>query len=259
MVVIKFQGSRPELPSIMLNSHMDVVPVSEEHWTHPPFRAEIDENGNIYARGAQDMKSVGMQYMAAIRALKRKGTTQLKRTVYLTYVPDEEKGGFYGMSPFVESDAFKEMNVGFVLDEGYPSPTNDLEVFYADKPYWSVKVTAAGHAGHASILFNNTAGEKLNYVINKFLEFRRNEQRKLNELNYPYGNVTTINLTLLNGGIGTNVVPPELSAFFDIRMAIDADWDEFDRMVCFLIDFFSYFFLVFSFAIEFITDQSLGE
>lgn len=95
-----------------------------------------------------------------------------------------------------------------------------------------MNVTALGPTGHASILFNNTAGEKLNYVINKFLEMRRNEQRKLNELNYPYGQVTSINLNILNGGIGTNVVPPEMSAYFDIRLAVDTDWDELDRMVC---------------------------
>lgn len=63
------------------------------------------------------------------------------------------------------------------------------------------------------------------------MELRRNEQRKLNELNYPYGSVTAINLNILNGGIGTNVVPPEMSAFFDIRLAVDTDWDELDRMV----------------------------
>lgn len=60
---------------------------------YPPFGAEMDANGNIYARGAQDMKSVGMQYLAAIRALKRDGVEKFKRTVHVLYVPDEELGG----------------------------------------------------------------------------------------------------------------------------------------------------------------------
>lgn len=94
------------------------VPPVEEYWTYPPFSAKIDEYGNIFARGAQDMKPVGMQYLGAIRALKSKGITQLKRTIYLTYVPDEETGGDFGMSPFVQSDFFKKMDVGFGLDEG---------------------------------------------------------------------------------------------------------------------------------------------
>lgn len=66
---------------------MDVVPVFEKFWTHPPFAAEINAEGKIFARGAQDMKCVGTQYLGAIRALKRSGIMQLKRTIHLTYVP----------------------------------------------------------------------------------------------------------------------------------------------------------------------------
>lgn len=136
LVLMTWQGSQPELPSILLNSHMDVVPVAEEFWKYPPFGAHIDENGNIYARGTQDMKGIGMLYLAAIRALKRKGIKQLKRSVHLTYVADEETGGEFGMKPFVKSEKFKNLNVGCALDEGYPSATNDLEVFYTEKPSW---------------------------------------------------------------------------------------------------------------------------
>lgn len=86
VVVLTWPGQDPDAPSIILNSHMDVVPVFAEHWTHPPFAADIDDNGRIIARGAQDMKCVGMQYLAAIKALKRDGI-QLKRTIHVTYVP----------------------------------------------------------------------------------------------------------------------------------------------------------------------------
>lgn len=65
---------------------MDVVPVFEEHWSHPPFAADIDENGRIYARGTQDMKSVGVQYLAAVRALKENGA-KFKRTIHIMFVP----------------------------------------------------------------------------------------------------------------------------------------------------------------------------
>lgn len=90
VAIITWLGTDISLPSILLNSHMDVVPVFEQHWTHPPFEAEIDENGNIYGRGTQDMKSVGMQYLGAIKSLKDQGI-RLKRTVHVVYVP----GNFY--------------------------------------------------------------------------------------------------------------------------------------------------------------------
>ena len=37
----------------------------QEHWTHPPFDAVKTENGDIYARGSQDMKCCGIWYVAA--------------------------------------------------------------------------------------------------------------------------------------------------------------------------------------------------
>lgn len=86
VIILTWIGREPELPSIILNSHMDVVPVFEEHWTHPPFGAEIDADGKIYARGTQDMKCCGTMYLGAIRHLKRNGIS-LKRTVHVVFVP----------------------------------------------------------------------------------------------------------------------------------------------------------------------------
>jgi len=57
-------------------------------WSHSPFAAEKDANGNIYARGSQDMKCVGIQYLEAIRRLKNNGV-RLKRTLLISFVPGE--------------------------------------------------------------------------------------------------------------------------------------------------------------------------
>lgn len=65
---------------------MDVVPVFADQWTHPPFDAHIDAEGRIFARGSQDMKCVGVQYLAAIRVLKKEGVN-LKRTLHVVFVP----------------------------------------------------------------------------------------------------------------------------------------------------------------------------
>lgn len=135
VVVLTWIGLQPDLPSIVLNSHMDVVPAFEERWTYPPFGAEIDSEGRIFARGSQDMKQVGVQYLAAIHALKRDGV-RLKRTVHITFVPDEEIGSELGMRAFVESDDFKSLNVGFELDEGVANETEEYAVFYAERTTW---------------------------------------------------------------------------------------------------------------------------
>lgn len=135
VVVLSWLGTEPSLPSIMLNSHMDVVAVDEKYWSHSPFSAEIDQEGRIFARGSQDMKSVGVQYLAAIRALKR-DEIRLKRSVHVVYTPDEETGGFTGMAQFVHTNDFKALNVGFCLDEGMASPTEVFPIFYGERYVW---------------------------------------------------------------------------------------------------------------------------
>lgn len=117
VVILTWVGTHPDLKSIVLNSHMDVVPVFEEFWTHKPFSADMDDEGRIFARGSQDMKCVGMQYLGALRYFKRMGM-RFKRTIHCTFVPEEELGGVGGMRDFVHDHKFKDLNVGFSLDEG---------------------------------------------------------------------------------------------------------------------------------------------
>lgn len=96
VVVLSLIGTQPDQKSIILNSHMDVVPVFEEYWTHKPFDAEMDEDGRIFARGAQDMKCVGMQYLGALRYFKRKNIS-FKRTIHVFFVPNEELGKHFSL------------------------------------------------------------------------------------------------------------------------------------------------------------------
>lgn len=83
--IMTWEGTNPELPSVLLNSHTDVVPVFPESWKCDPFEAFKDENGDIYGRGTQDMKCVGIQHIEAIRRLKANGK-RFPRTIHLWYV-----------------------------------------------------------------------------------------------------------------------------------------------------------------------------
>lgn len=81
-------------------------------------------------------------------------------------------------------------------------------------------------------LGRNTAGEKLQFMINRFMEFRIQESQRLkNNPKLSYGDITTVNLTKLQGGFQSNVVPTKLSAIFDMRLAIDDDHEKFEKQV----------------------------
>ncbi|PVV03843.1 hypothetical protein BB560_001654 [Smittium megazygosporum] len=236
VIIMTLIGTNPELPSIILNSHTDVVPVFEEFWDYPPFSAERVPEGDdvkIYARGSQDMKIVGSCYLEAIRNLKAAGKS-LSRTLHLTFVPDEEIGGIDGMAHFVKSQDFKDLNAGFALDEGIANTGSELYAFYGERNKNQVKFTARGETGHGSQFIKNTAVSKLVGLSSDLLQFREAEENKLvqkygeaNQTNL--GESTTLNITMIDGGVQANVVPENFSAVVDIRVNPHVQIDEFNN------------------------------
>uniref|UniRef100_A0A8C9FJ78 N-acyl-aliphatic-L-amino acid amidohydrolase n=1 Tax=Pavo cristatus TaxID=9049 RepID=A0A8C9FJ78_PAVCR len=221
VLVLTWPGTNPHLRSILLNSHTDVVPVFEEHWTYPPFEAVKDSQGNIYARGAQDMKCVSIQYLEAIRRLKAEGKS-FARTIHLSFVPDEEVGGYKGMVMFLQRPEFKALNVGFALDEGLASPSDTYSVFYGEKSPWWIKVKCMGSPGHGSRFITNTAAEKLVREWGQWLK---------SNTSLTLGDVTSLNLTMLEGGVSFNVVPSEMAVGFDVRIPPTVDLKAFEEQV----------------------------
>ena len=79
--------------SLILNGHVDVVPVGDRKlWTVDPFGAEM-RDGRIYGRGALDMKSGVALNLAVVKAIRDLGLT-LDGRLELHAVVDEEAGGF---------------------------------------------------------------------------------------------------------------------------------------------------------------------
>ena len=81
-------------PALVLLSHSDVVPVEEDAWTHDPFGGAIVD-GEIWGRGALDMKGIAVMHAAAAAALAQSEKTPA-REVILIMAADEEAGGGEG-------------------------------------------------------------------------------------------------------------------------------------------------------------------
>ena len=76
------------LPHIAFAGHTDVVPVGDEDaWSHGPFAAVID-GGNLYGRGAADMKGGIAAFIGAIKAHDATGLPS--PTLCLIITGDEE-------------------------------------------------------------------------------------------------------------------------------------------------------------------------
>ena len=60
--------------------------------------------------------------------------------------------------------------------------------------------------------------------MNSFLAFRDAEEKRWRENKLTMGEVTTINLTRLSGGVQLNVVPDKVTAGFDVRIPPTIDF-----------------------------------
>lgn len=157
----------------------------------------MDEQGDIYARGSQDVKVLGIQYLEAIRRLKLNGQ-RVSRTVHISFVPDEEINSDLGMKEYVRSEHFKSLNVGFVLDECLFSENPDYFVAANERTKLELIIKCKGVTGHGSLALDNTAAEKMRVIIDRSMDFRAAERAKLqNNSALANGYVTSVNLTIL--------------------------------------------------------------
>lgn len=82
------------------------------------------------------------------------------------------------------------------------------------------------------MLLEDTVGEKIQYIHNRMMHMRSIETTRLtNDLKLTLGDVTTINLTMLSGGVQSNVIPAEAGLVYDCRCSLDLDRDEFEKEV----------------------------
>lgn len=118
-----------------------------------------------------------------------------------------------------------------IFCSGIASATDVFNVYYAERCIWHILFKIKGTPGHGSLLMKDTVGEKLRFLIDKIFDFRETQVKRLEEnADLTIGDVTTVNITMINGGVQSNVVPPEIQMMTDIRLALDVDQDKFEGM-----------------------------
>ena len=237
-IQITWPGSDSSLPSLLLNSHMDVVPVDAEHWSKDPWGGTLAE-GKVWGRGAQDMKCVGSQYMEALLRLRASGWAPT-RDIHVLYVPDEEVGGLRGMKLLLANDILTPLNVGVALDEGLASPDERYSVFWGERKIYWLRVRATGAAGHGSRFIEGTAVEALMRVVSRVLAFREAQRSALEAAEAcacgkTLGDFTSVNCTMLAAGerdrLQYNVIPTLAQAGFDVRIPCSVDLAAFQAKI----------------------------
>ena len=153
---------------------------------------------------------MGLQHWEAIRKLKDSGFEPI-RTIYVSFVPDEEIGGNDGARMLVNSDAFEKTSVGFVLDDGLPSPAEKYRAFQGERSPWWLVIKARGAPGHGAKLHDNSAMENLLKSIESIRTFRASQLDMIKAGLKAEGDIVSVNMVFLKAGTQA----PAVSLHFD--------------------------------------------
>jgi succinyl-diaminopimelate desuccinylase len=128
-------------PTLIVNGHLDVVPVQAELWSRPPFDPVVAD-GRLYGRGSTDMKGGIASAICALGALARSGRKPACDVVF-HLVADEERGGALGTRVLLER--------GLIKGDAclVPEPTS-MSVCVAERGLLVADVIIRGRPGHGS-------------------------------------------------------------------------------------------------------------
>jgi acetylornithine deacetylase/succinyl-diaminopimelate desuccinylase-like protein len=146
-------------PVLCLLSHIDTVLATPEDWRHDPWSGEVID-GDVWGRGAIDMKSQTAAEVTAAISLAREGWRPARGDLLVVVVVDEERGGGEGAiwltehhPDLVRCDYLLNEGAGAVVEYGGQRLRG---VSIAEKGVFRFKLTTEGVAGHAS---NPNSGE----------------------------------------------------------------------------------------------------
>lgn len=125
-------------PTVMVEGHLDTVPVGEEEWTQGPFAGAIAD-GMLWGRGAVDMKGAIASQIAAAAATAK----EVQGTLLLAYVPHEETAEGVVLARVLDQVGRPDL---VVLGE----PT-DLRLGIGHRGRAVVRLEARGRAAHAAM------------------------------------------------------------------------------------------------------------
>lgn len=210
-VVATHAGADASARSLILNGHVDVVPVGpEDMWTSPPFEPAV-RDGWMFGRGAGDMKAGLVANLFALDALRDAGVVPAG-TVHLQAVVEEECTG---------NGALACLERGYTADAALiPEPFNETLCNAQIGVIW-MQVHLRGvpvHVLEAGSGFNAIEAALPIIAALHELEKRWNRKEDRHPLYRHVEHPLNLNVGRIEGGDWASSVPAWCT--FDVRMAI---------------------------------------
>lgn len=207
-----------DAPRLVLLAHIDTVPIGGG-WTVDPLGGEIIHD-RIYGRGACDMKGGVAVSMGLVEALVKQKRGMRGDLVFVATV-DEEAPDMAGAQHLVKSGILRETDQVLALE---PSGTR-LRIAQMGLRWLEVKVTGRmAHAGRAHLGIDSA------HVMSRIVDRLKDHVYGLPHEDEILGKAR-FTCGTFNSGVATNVVPPDATASFDVRIVPPMKIEEVIPMV----------------------------
>ena len=199
-------------PHLMFAGHTDVVPVGDEAaWSHPPFSAAIQE-GEMFGRGAVDMKGGIACFVAAIaRYVEAKAA--IPGSLSLLITGDEEGPAINGTTKLLDwaRSRGESWDSAIVGEPTNPEALGDM-IKIGRRGSLSGVLTVHGRQGHVAYphLADNPVRGLMTIVEALLCPAFDNGTENFQPTNLE---ITSIDV----GNPATNVIPARATALFNIR------------------------------------------
>ena len=204
---------RGDGPSLMLNGHIDVVPTGPvANWRdRSPFSGAV-VGGELYGRGACDMKAGLVAALWAVRALRR-ARVPLRGDVLLASVQGEEDGGL---------GTYALLRRGWRADACViPEPTS-LDLVPANAGSLTFRLSIPGHATHASRRLEGVSAIANLWTVQAALaELEERRNRDVDPLFARWELAYPISIGTVSAGSWASSVPDLLVAEGRMGVALD--------------------------------------
>ena len=207
---------------IALSGHTDVVPVDGQTWDSDPFTVR-EASDRLYGRGTSDMKGFLACVLASVPGFRKR---RLKTSIHIAFSYDEEIGCL-GVRPMIAAFG-KSLPKPRLVVVGEPT---SMQVVDAHKGpiRWQVDVT--GRAAHSSM--SHIGVNAVTYAARIITELERIEaELKVTTRNDRFDPpFATLQVTRIDGGTASNIVPVTCRFGFDVRAVPGLDSDAIERRV----------------------------
>lgn len=201
-------------PTLVLNGHLDVVPLGDPlAWTLDPW-AGVARDGRVFGRGACDMKGGLACTLVALEVLRAAGVT-LRGSVALHSVVGEEDGGL---------GTFATLRRGHTGDAAIICEPTNLAIIPACAGALTFRLTVPGLSAHASVRGEGVDAVEKYLLVHqalRALEARRNVTTHplMSHTSLPY----PLSVGIVRAGDWASSVPDLLVAEGRIGVALGED------------------------------------